>query len=70
MIRADKCNICPIDHFFPTCLQVTNLVKGEFEDILESFSQTLKFRVQQFKRFDGGWGSFDKETGTVYTLGH
>ena len=43
-------------------------VKGEFEDILESFSEMLNLRVQQFKRFDGGWGS--KETGTVYTLGH
>jgi hypothetical protein len=43
------------------------LVKGEFEDILESFSDSLNFSVQQFKRFDG---AFDKEKGTVYTLGH
>jgi hypothetical protein len=46
------------------------LVKGEFDDILESFSETLNFKAQQFKRFDGGFGAFDKETGTVYTLGH
>jgi hypothetical protein len=46
------------------------LVKGEFADILESFSETLNFKAQQFKRFDGGFGAFDKETGTVYTFGH
>ena len=46
------------------------MVKGEFVDILESFSEKLNFSVRQFKRFDGVWGGFDKETGTVYTLGH
>ena len=46
------------------------MVKGEFEDILKSFSDSLNFSVQQFKRVDGVWGAFDKETGTVYTLGH
>jgi hypothetical protein len=44
------------------------LVKGEFEDILESFSETLNLSVQQFKRFDGGWGAFEKETGIVHRL--
>ena len=28
-----------------------------------SFSEMLNFRIRQFKRFDGGWGSYDKETG-------
>ena len=39
------------------------MVKGEFVDILESFSEKLNFSVRQFKRFDGGWGSLDKQTG-------
>ena len=28
-----------------------------------AFSEMLNFKVRQFKRFDGGWGALDKETG-------
>ena len=27
------------------------------------FSEILNFKIRQFKRFDGGWGSLDKKTG-------
>ena len=27
------------------------------------FSEILNFKIRQFKRFDGGWGSLNKETG-------
>ena len=43
--------------------QVTDMVKGKFQDILEIFSEILNFKIRQFKRLDGGWGSLDKETG-------
>ena len=43
--------------------QVTDMVQGKFQDILEIFSEILNFKIRQFKRLDGGWGSLDKETG-------
>ena len=46
------------------------MVKGEFVDILESFSEKLNFSVRQCKRIEGVLGGFDNVTGTVYTLGH
>ena len=43
--------------------QVTDLVQGKFQDILRIFSEILNFKIRQFKRSDGGWGTLDKETG-------
>ena len=43
--------------------QVTDMVQGKFQDILEIFSEILNFKIRQFKRLDGGWGTLDKETG-------
>ena len=43
--------------------QITNLVYGDYQDILMLLSEMLNFRVRQFRRFDNGWGAFDKETG-------
>ena len=39
------------------------MVQGKFQDILGIFSGVLNFKIRQFKRLDGGWGSLDKETG-------
>ena len=39
------------------------MVQGEFQDILRLFSDSLNFNIRQFKRFDGAWGSLNKETG-------
>ena len=39
------------------------MVHGEFQDILGIFSDHLNFKIQQFKRLDGAWGSLNKETG-------
>ena len=43
--------------------QVTDLVQGEFQDILRLFSGKLNFKIRQFKRIDGEWGTLNKETG-------
>ena len=43
--------------------QVTDLVQGEFQDILRLFSGKLNFKIRQFKRIDGEWGYLNKETG-------
>ena len=42
---------------------MTDLVEGEYQDIFKLFSKLLNFRIQQFKRVDGGWGTLDKESG-------
>ena len=39
------------------------MVQGKFQDILGIFSEILNFKIRQFKRLDGGWGSLNKETG-------
>ena len=55
-----------IDHKYeitPLSFQVTNLIYGEYQEILVSFSEMLNFKVHQFRRFDNSWGSFDKDTG-------
>ena len=39
------------------------MVQGKFQDILGLFSEILNFKIRQFRRSDGGWGSLDKETG-------
>ena len=39
------------------------MVHGEFQDILGIFSNHLNFKIRQFKRLDGAWGSLNKETG-------
>ena len=38
------------------------MVHGEFQDILGIFSDHLNFKIRQFKRLDGAWGSLNKET--------
>ena len=48
---------------FSISIQITNLVSGEYQDILMLFSKMLNFRVRQFKRIDGIWGMFDKSIG-------
>ena len=49
---------------FLLIFQVTNLVEGEFQDLIKLFSNMLNFTVvQQLNRFDGGWGQLDKDTG-------
>ena len=45
------------------CFQVTNFIEGEYQDIVRLFSGMMNFTLRQFKRFDGGWGSLDKQTG-------
>ena len=47
----------------PLIFQVTDLVEGEYQDILKILSKILNFRIQQFKRFDGAFGTLDRETG-------
>ena len=44
-------------------IKVTDLVQGEFQDILGLFSGILNFNIRQFKRIDGEWGTLNKETG-------
>ena len=39
------------------------MVEGVYQDMLEIFVSELNFKIRQFKRFDGAWGSFNKETG-------
>ena len=39
------------------------MVQGEFQDILRLFSGKLNFKIRQFKRIDGEWGTLNKETG-------
>ena len=50
-------------NIFSPILQVTDLVEGVIQDVLTNFKKILNFQVQQFKRFDGGWGTLDKDTG-------
>ena len=45
------------------CFQVTGFIQGEYQDIMAVFSEMLNFTLRQFKRFDGGWGSHNKQTG-------
>ena len=33
------------------------------QDVIKIFSNILNFRVRQFKRVDGGWGTLDTDTG-------
>ena len=42
---------------------MTDFIEGEYQDIITVFSEMMNFTLRQFKRFDGGWGSFDKQTG-------
>ena len=43
--------------------QVTDFIQGEYQDIVTIFSEKLNFKLRQFLRFDGAWGSFDKQSG-------
>ena len=43
--------------------QVTDFIQGEYQDIVTIFSQKLNFKLRQFLRFDGAWGSFDEKSG-------
>ena len=40
--------------------EVTNLADGKSMDILKQLSKMLNFKFRIFKRFDGKWGSIDK----------
>ena len=42
------------------------MISGEYQDILNIFSEMLNFQMRQFKRMDGGWGSFNEETKEVF----
>ena len=42
---------------------MTDFIEGEYQDIFALFSGMMNFTLRQFKRFDGGWGSLDKQTG-------
>ena len=42
---------------------MTDFIEGEYQDIITVFSEMMNFTLRQFKRFDGGWGSLDKQTG-------
>ena len=44
-------------------IQVTDLITGEYQDILKTFSDNLNFGIKQFTRTDRGWGAIDKNTG-------
>ena len=43
--------------------QVTDFIQGEYQDIVTIFAEKLNFTLRQFLRFDGAWGSFDKQSG-------
>ena len=45
------------------CFKVTDIVDGQYYEILKYFSTILNFQIRLFKRFDGEWGSVD-ENGT------
>ena len=61
--KINKSNYQILSYLFSISIQITNLVSGEYQDILVLFSKMLNFRVRQFKRIDGIWGIFDKNTG-------
>ena len=42
---------------------MTDLIEGEYQDILILISKILNFKLRQFIRFDGIFGSIDKKTG-------
>ena len=57
------CSFISIVQNIPSNFQVTDLIEGEYQDILKLISKILNIRIRQFKRFDRGWGKLDTATG-------
>ena len=58
-LEAEQIFISIIPFYF----KVTDIVDGQYYEILKYFSTILNFKIRLFKRFDGKWGTVD-ENGT------
>ena len=61
MINNEK-ELSP-SNIVPDSYDVTENVRGKYNDLLYLFADSLNFTVKQFKRIDGKWGGLDEITG-------